>query len=82
MKLGIKLKKIINRQQGTKKIEKGIIAYLERQMILHAKLCGDTSYAYSLDRESPQTDWEYIVNYFISENIDVYINDKKIYFEW
>lgn len=82
MKLGIKLRKIINRQQNTKKIEKGIIAYLERQMILHAKLCGDTSYAYSLDRESSQTDWEYIVNYFISENIDVYINDKKIYFAW
>lgn len=82
MKLGIKLRKIINKQKNVKKIERGIIAYLERQMILHAKLCGDTSYTYSLDRESPQTDWNYIVDYFINENVGVYIDDKKIYLTW
>lgn len=82
MKLGIKLRKIINRQKNTKKIERGVIAYLERQMILHAKLYGDTSYTYSLDRESSQTDWNYIVDYFINENVGVHIDDKKIYLTW
>lgn len=82
MKLGIKLRKIINRQQGAKKIEKGIIAYLERQMILHAKLCGNTSYAYSLDRESPQTDWKYIKDYFLNEGLVVLLNDNTILLMW
>ena len=82
MKLGIKLRKIINKQRDNKKLEKEIIAYLERQMILHAKLCGDTSYIYSLDRQSPQTDWNYIVDYFINESVGVHIDDKSIYLTW
>lgn len=81
MKLAVKLRKIVNKRNKEKKIERGIINYITRLIEIKANR-GEDSYSYDKELETTEIDWEYIKGYFYNEGFGVKLDDKALYLTW